>query len=332
METAEICPVGQSTIGAEAQQCYRRLYHPSAGDSPFTQGCVRRKAVDHRFVAVKVLIHPAVATVNHTIKRTSGICRMSFLKSVLSIRPAFALGTALLLGACASSSDPSANDPIEGFNRGVHAVNQAVDTVVLRPVAYAYREGMPGPFQDRIRDFLNNLKTPVVLANDLLQGDFGRAGTTFERFWINTILGIGGLVDIASSVGIQRHSEDFGQTLATWGVGEGPYLVLPLLGPSNPRDAVGFVVDLAMDPLTWILPATSNQNIGYGRTAADIIDGRSRLITATDDLQKNSQDYYATLRSVYRQRRNAEITNGKTAMPAGMGDEAAYPGQSPTDQ
>ncbi|MFD2264885.1 VacJ family lipoprotein [Lacibacterium aquatile] len=239
------------------------------------------------------------------------------------------MGSAVLLGACAS--DPASNDPIEGVNRGVFAVNKAVDTVVVRPVAWTYREVMPDPFKDRLRDFLNNLKTPVVLANDLMQGNMDRAGVTFERFWINSILGLGGLIDIASSIGIPRHSEDFGQTLASWGVGEGPYLVLPLLGPSNPRDAVGLVVDYALDPLTWILPAGNNQELGYARLGTDIIDTRSRLIKVTDDLEKNSVDYYATMRSLYRQRRAAEISNGKAPMPTGMERGPAYPGQK-TDE
>lgn len=254
---------------------------------------------------------------------------MPLSRSLKSLSRSLAMGSAILLGACAT--EPGANDPVEGLNRGVFAVNRAVDTAVIRPIAWTYREAVPDPFKDRLRDFLNNLKTPVVLANDLMQGDLDRAGVTFERFWINSILGIGGLIDIASSVGIPRHSEDFGQTLATWGVGEGPYIVLPLLGPSNPRDTVGLVVDFALDPLTWILPATGNKELGYARLGADIIDGRSRVIKVTDDLEKNSVDYYATMRSLYRQRRASEISNGKAAMPTGMEGQPSYPGQK-TDE
>lgn len=236
---------------------------------------------------------------------------------------ALPLVAVLGLGACATS--PSAdNDPIEGFNRGVFAVNDALDQGVIRPVAYGYREVVPEPIRDRVRDFVAHLASPVVLLNDLLQGEFDRAGTTFTRFWVNTIAGLGGLVDVASSVGIQRHTEDFGQTMATWGVNDGPYLVLPLLGPSNPRDAIGRVVDIFTDPMTYVFGAHGPDWAPYAITGARIIDGRSRIIRESDDLRRNSFDYYATVRSVYRQQRAAEIRNGRPA----PGAIPSYPGQS----
>ncbi|MFY8106618.1 VacJ family lipoprotein [Elstera sp.] len=241
----------------------------------------------------------------------SRLCRVLPLVAVLG------------LGACASSQTAE-NDPIEGFNRGVFAVNDALDQAVIRPVAYGYREAVPEPIRDRVRDFVANLASPVILLNDLLQGEFDRAGTTFTRFWINTIAGVGGLVDIASSVGIQRHTEDFGQTMATWGAGEGAYLVLPLLGPSNPRDAIGKVVDIFTDPMTYIFGAHGPEWGPYALTGTRIIDGRSRIIRETDDLRRNSFDYYATIRSIYRQQRADEIANGR----AKPGNTPSYPGQN----
>lgn len=232
------------------------------------------------------------------------------------------LVAALGLGACATS--PTAeNDPLEGFNRGVFAVNDALDQAVIRPVSYGYREAVPEPIRDRVRDFIANLASPVVFLNDVLQGEFDRAGTTFTRFWINTIGGLGGLVDVASSVGIQRHTEDFGQTLGTWGVNDGPYLVLPLLGPSNPRDAVGKVVDIFTDPMTYVFGAHGPDWGPYALTGARIVDGRSRIIRETDDLRRNSFDYYATIRSIYRQQRADDISNGRTK----PGSKPSYPGQ-----
>ncbi len=232
------------------------------------------------------------------------------------------LVAALGLGACASS--PSAeNDPLEGFNRGVFAVNDVLDQAVIRPVAYGYREGVPEPIRDRVRDFLANLASPVVFLNDVLQGEFDRAGTTFTRFWVNTIAGLGGLVDVASSVGIQRHTEDFGQTLGTWGVGDGPYLVLPLLGPSNPRDAIGKVVDVFTDPMTYVFGVYGPDWGPYALAGTRVVDGRSRIIRETDDLRRNSFDYYATIRSIYRQQRADDIGNGR----AKPGSKPSYPGQ-----
>ena len=128
----------------------------------------------------------------------------------------------------------------------------AADKTVLKPIATGYRDGVPAPVRDSVRNFMNNLDTPVVFANDMLQGELTRAKITFVRAGINTTLGVGGLFDVATEWGYARHSEDFGQTLAVWGVGEGPYLFLPFIGPSNPRDLAGFGADILLDPLTWI--------------------------------------------------------------------------------
>jgi phospholipid-binding lipoprotein MlaA len=240
-----------------------------------------------------------------------------------------ALAGALMLAGCASggpaSGDNSAgNDPIEGLNRGIFAFNRGVDTVVLRPAGYVYREGVPTALKDRVRDFLNYLRTPIILANDLFQGEFDRAEITFRRFFINTILGVG-IADVATSIGIPAHEEDFGQTLGAYGVGDGPYIVLPLLGPSNARDTVGLVVDFFLDPVRYAIQQSSFEELSYIRAGTDAVDRRSRTIELTDDLERNSLDYYATVRSLYKQRRDDLIRNGATPRGPGM---QAFPGQS----
>jgi phospholipid-binding lipoprotein MlaA len=221
---------------------------------------------------------------------------------------------AISLSACAATkpalvADDEENDPYQGVNRAVFSVNNALDKNVLRPVTDAYKFAIPEPLRDRLRDFLAYASTPGILANELLQGEFGRAGYTFTRFFINTIGGVG-IIDLAAEVGMPANEEDFGQTLAVMGVETGPYLMAPLLGPTNPRDIAGFVVDMFINPMTWVSgPAASTA--GYARTGAEIIDGRSRTYEFTDQIEAGSVDYYATLRSLSRQRRNDLILNGQ---------------------
>ena len=237
----------------------------------------------------------------------------------------FAIAAALfLVAACATAPDRSdteayaeyqeTNDPLEPMNRGVFQVNRALDAWFLKPFAILYREFLPPPFQRGIHNFLNNLRTPVVLANDLLQGEMGRAGTTLARFMINTTLGVGGLDDPATELGWEDHDEDFGQTLAVWGLPEGPYLMLPVIGPSNPRDGVGLVVDnFVLDPIAWWIRADNDDRawIGYTRAGVTAVDRRARIYGELEELEKTSLDLYASIRSLYRQHRNNEINQGK---------------------
>jgi ABC-type transporter MlaC component len=145
------------------------------------------------------------------------------------------------------------NDPIEPFNRGAYAVHQAIDRNVLAPVARGYRAVVPTPVRLGVRNVLANLRTPVILVNDVLQGEPRRAGDTLGRFVVNSTLGVGGIFDVAGNrLGVRGHAEDFGQTFARWGVGEGPYLFIPVIGPSNPRDLTGFGLGIAADPLVWL--------------------------------------------------------------------------------
>jgi phospholipid-binding lipoprotein MlaA len=214
--------------------------------------------------------------------------------------------------AKATAQAETVHDPIEGVNRVIFDVNTFVDRYTLRPAAVVYRAVVPEPARDGIRNALDNLDSPVVFANDLLQGDFDRAGATMARFMINTTVGFGGIFDVASEVGVPDHDEDFGQTLGVWGLGEGPYLVLPLLGPSNLRDLTGRVVDTGLDPLTYVDWEDANlEAFPYLRTGLGVLDGRSRNIETLDNLEQTSVDYYAAIRSAYTQRRRDEIANGQ---------------------
>ena len=224
----------------------------------------------------------------------------------------------MLLGACATAPDPrdpdavadykATNDPLEPLNRAVYEINDGIDVVILRPLALAYRAVVPDPARQSVRNVLDNLASPVVLANDMMQGKPKRAGNTFMRLVINSTLGVAGLFDVATGLGYPQHFTDFGMTLAVWGlVDEGPFLMLPLFGPSDPRDAVGRGADMALDPFSWIGQGSTVQALGYARTGVNAVDTRSRYIDEVDKLKVQALDPYATLRSLYRQSRRATI-------------------------
>lgn len=245
---------------------------------------------------------------------------------VLHVSAALVVGT--LLSGCASApdaNDPQAvaeykelNDPIEPLNRTFFEFNRGLDTMLLRPAATFYKAMMPPPLQNLVHNFLNNLKTPVVLLNDVLQGEGQRAGDTLARFAINSTVGVLGFGDPATGMGFARHGEDFGQTLGVWGSGEGPYLVLPIFGPSNPRDAVGKVVDTLTDPIWRYAQNTDREYIPNERLVADAINFRARNLNEIDDLQRTSIDYYAAVRDLYRQIRSDEIHNGAAPTNSGL--------------
>lgn len=203
------------------------------------------------------------------------------------------------------------NDPLEPINRFIFGFNEIFQQVVLYPISSMYEIFVAPPLREAVKNIINNLKTPVILANDILQGEPGRAWTTTQRFVINTTWGIGGIFDRAQEMGYERHKEDFGQTMAVWGVGEGLYLVLPLLGPSNPRDAVGkFLVDGYFDPLGYYLTNTHQEEWSYARQGLDGINQYSDVRDELDRVKKTSVDYYAAIRSLYRQKRESDIRNG----------------------
>lgn len=202
-------------------------------------------------------------------------------------------------------------DPWEGFNRKMFAFNNQFDRALMVPAAKAYRAVTHKKQRKGIRNFLDNLRTPVIFLNDVLQGDFKRAGDTIGRFAVNSTIGFGGMGDPAGRMGVAQHSEDFGQTLAVWGVDSGPYLVLPFLGPSTVRDGFGAGVDIASDPAFWIRTDPA-QYFRWSRGGVNLLSVREPLIEPLADIEASSLDYYASIRSFYLQSRAREISNGKT--------------------
>ena len=225
-----------------------------------------------------------------------------------------------LLGGCAVNDTGASEvwDPIETPNRFIFSFNRAVDIMAIRPIAVIYRDWVPEKAQKSVRNLLDNLGEPVVAINEVFQGDPSRAATTMARFLVNSTLGLAGLFDVAALLGMERTKTDAGQTIGIWaGKGVEPenggfYLVLPLAGPSNARDATGLMIDYAIDPFQ-ILPIAFNWDwwyIGLPRYGLNVIDYRSRTMFALDDLEKNSVDYYAALRSAYTQNR-ADLIRAK---------------------
>ncbi|MDJ0922027.1 MAG: VacJ family lipoprotein [Henriciella sp.] len=223
-----------------------------------------------------------------------------------------ALGAALTITGCASTTAAEGDtvyDPFEGFNRSVYGFNENVDKAVLRPVAMGYRSVTNEPVRNGVSNFLTNLNQPVVFSNAVLQGKPYMALDTLGRFLVNTTFGIGGIFDPATAAGVPEHREDFGQTLGTWGVGEGAYLMLPLLGPSNVRDLAGTGVDAALDPLNWAtFEGDTEFRIGTGATGA--VAARERLDDQITQLREQPEPY-TFLRRNYSQTRQAAIRDGK---------------------
>ena len=211
-----------------------------------------------------------------------------------------------------AATSASEVDPWEGFNRKMYAVNNVVDGVVLVPAAKAYRAVTFRKQRSGIANFLANLRTPATLLNDILQGEFKRAGNTASRFVVNSTIGFGGMADPAERLGIPGHREDFGQTLAVWGVDSGPFLVLPIFGPSTLRDGFGAGVGITMDPAFWIRTDAA-ELFRYSRAGATVLSIREPLIEPLEELKRNSLDEYASFRSFYLQSRAREISNGRTS-------------------
>ena len=233
------------------------------------------------------------------------------------------------LGACAKATqDPSTaeykskevSDPIEPVNRFIFGFNDVLDRFLIEPVAKGYNYVLPQMVRDSVQSFMRNLKSPIIVGNDLLQGKVGDAGVATARFVINTTVGIVGLADVASTQGLKYKDADLGETLAVWGVGNGFYLVLPILGPSSLRDATGTVVDAYVDPVYLYSHNTDRMWIYYTREGIQGLDDRSRLIKPIDDMRRNSIDYYAAARSAYQQHRAAFIRGDR---PDDMGADSS---------
>lgn len=232
------------------------------------------------------------------------------------------LALAAQLTACAHvprDRDAGVYDPLEPMNRAIFKANMAVDRAFIKPVAQGYRAILPQFVRDRFRSFVDNLIEPRIFINDLLQVRLNSAGITFARFLMNTTVGIGGLFDPASKHNLPRQTGDFGQTLYMYGVGDGPYLVLPFFGPSNMRDGIGLGVDLFTEGRANPLAAAIGDD---GRTTVNVtlgviygIDLRERNIETLDAIESTSIDFYATLRSVSQQHRQAELRKARGLEP-----------------
>jgi phospholipid-binding lipoprotein MlaA len=228
-----------------------------------------------------------------------------------------------LLAACATPpADPveraafeQTNDPLEPLNRHTLDLNLFLDRILLKPVTKVYIAIVPEEGRDAVRRALRNMKEPVVVINNVLQGELERAGIAAGRFVVNSTIGIAGLIDIAEKVGLPKETGDFGQTLFVWGLPEGPYLVLPLLGPSNPRDAFGMGADSYIDPFSYLASAKGLDEIQITRFVLGGIGQRAEAMEILDELQKNSLDFYAQLRSLAQQRRAAELRRGTAPEP-----------------
>jgi phospholipid-binding lipoprotein MlaA len=230
-------------------------------------------------------------TSNNTMKKSTG-----WAGAVLAVA---------LLQGCASGPGANPADPLEPFNRAMFGFNEGVDRTVLKPVATAYREVTPQPVRTGVTNFFGNISDVWAVVNNLLQGKGEAAADSLFRVTTNTFWGLGGIFDVASDLKIAKHSEDFGQTLGVWGVGSGPYLVLPLLGPSTVRDTAGLVVDSQMDLVTQ----ASNVRVRNSLTTLRVVNIRANLLGAGDVLDQAALDKYSFTREIYQQRRASLIGN-----------------------
>ena len=217
---------------------------------------------------------------------------------------------ACFLTACASVPNPDViagvADPYENWNRKVFAMNDAIDGAVIKPVASGYKTVVPEPVRTCIGNIFSNVGDVFNAANNLLQGKFKEAGSDVCRIAINSTIGLFGCFDVASELGFEKHQEDFGQTLAVWGVGAGPYIVLPFFGPSTVRDGAAFAVELYLDPWGYIKPIRLRNGIRVAR----VIDKRSQLLEATDLADGAALDKYSFYRDAYLQRRRYLVYDG----------------------
>ena len=221
-----------------------------------------------------------------------------------------ALVACATLVGCSSLSekrDRENNDPLEPMNRVVFNANDAIDTNIIRPIAEGYRAVVPQFVRDVIRAFIDNLQEPRIFVNNLLQLRIGDAAITFARFSFNSTFGLAGMFDVASGNGLPRQTGDFGETLYIWGVESGPYLVLPLFGPSNIRDAFGLTVDIYTTPPAHLFAGSEGIWINVGVYTVSGFDLRSRNIETLDHIKANSLDYYAQFRSIAQQYREGQL-------------------------
>lgn len=219
-------------------------------------------------------------------------------------------GQLVLLAQTVDEDD--VNDPLESLNRVIFGFNEIIYGILINPIAKTYNAAVPQTVRTSVSNLVDHVGSPITLVNDILQWEWTRAMTTIARFLVNTVVGFGGLADVAADSGLEEHQEDFGQTLAVYGMGEGFYLVLPILGPSNPRDAVGkYLVDPYFDPLGLWLENTDRDTERYVRMGVTGLDEYAAIVDELERIRRTSVDYYAAIRSLYRQKRATEISNGR---------------------
>ena len=224
------------------------------------------------------------------------------------------------LGGCATPpTDPAArtayeqaNDPLEPLNRKTFAFNEFLDHWFFKPAAQTYVAVLPSDARKAVHHALDNMKEPTLFFDNLLQGQFKRAEITLGRFVVNSTIGFGGAVDVMALSGVERQPADFGQTLYVWGVPSGPYLVLPILGPTNPRDAIGSAVDSYADPTMILVNENNVTEVTTWRFVVGGVEERASVLDELDSIEKNAVDFYAEMRSLAQQHRAAELQNGKS--------------------
>ena len=221
---------------------------------------------------------------------------------------AAALGLVLLIGLIGGCATTASNprDPLEPLNRGIYTFNEHVDGLLLRPAAELYRLVLPDFARTGVSNFFSNLNDVLVALNNLLQGKVSYAASDASRVVVNSTIGVLGFIDVATKIGLEKHDEDFGQTLGRWGVGDGPYLVLPFFGPSSFRDAIGRIPDYYADPVTYVDPSR-DRNLLWGTR---VVSRRAELLGASRVLEAAALDPYEFVRDAYLQRRRNLVYDG----------------------
>lgn len=235
------------------------------------------------------------------------------LKKKLSLKIGllFCLIANLFLSGCATTGTADSRDPLEGFNRGVYSFNKAVDNTVIDPITGIYRAITPNFLDKGISNFFSNLSEISTVANDLLQFKLGQAVKDSARFIVNSTMGLLGIFDIASKMDLPKNKEDFGQTLAHWGVGSGPYLMLPFFGPTTLRDVTRFPVDgFLLNPVAYL----ENDSLRMGLFGLNFVDIKSDLLSATDLVGEVSIDEYEFIKNAYFQQREMLINDGQSEL------------------